>query len=148
MNIPLVIAGGIALVTALIHGIVGDVALVRKIKVEALPSTPFGGPAGSKALIRASWHLLTLVFAILAIALFASGIRDTSDFAPRRGVSGRRNVHSIRGYHNGCGDREKRCPRPRHSSCTAHICGWLCRDLVGGDRSIVEPSAIAVLTKG
>ena len=82
MNIPLVIAGGIALVTALIHGIVGDVALVRKIKVEALPSTPFGGPAGSKALIRASWHLLALVFAILAIALFVSGIRDSSDFAP------------------------------------------------------------------
>jgi hypothetical protein len=82
MNIPLLIAGGIALVTASIHGIAGDAVLVRKIKVEALPSTPFGGPAQSKVLIRASWHLLTLVFVILAVALFVSGIRDTSDFAP------------------------------------------------------------------
>lgn len=82
MNIPLVIAGGMALVTASIHGIVGDAVLVRKIKIEALPTTPFGGPAQSKALIRVSWHLLTLTFVILAVALFVSGIWDTSDFAP------------------------------------------------------------------
>src|SRR5258708_17150538 len=82
MNIPLVIASAIALVTASIHGIVGDAALVRKIKIDALPSTPFGGPAGSRVLIRVTWHLLTLVFVILAVALFVSGIRDTSNFAP------------------------------------------------------------------
>jgi hypothetical protein len=74
MNVPLLLAGVTSFAGAAIHGIVGDVLLVRRIDSGSLPSTRFGGPAASKFLIRVSWHLLTATFVVLGAAMFVCGL--------------------------------------------------------------------------
>jgi hypothetical protein len=86
VNIPLLIAGVLSFVGAAIHGIVGDVLLVRRIDPGGLPSTRFGGPAASKFLIRVSWHLLTATFVVLGAAMVVCGFDDSHDACRRTGI--------------------------------------------------------------
>jgi hypothetical protein len=79
MNVPLLFAGLVSFGGAAIHGIVGDVLLVRRIDPGSLPSTRFGGPAASKFLVRVSWHLLTATFVVLGAAMFVCGFHEAHD---------------------------------------------------------------------
>ena len=54
MNVPLVLAGFLALLGAAIHGAGGEILVVRRLSPGMLPSTPFGSPATTKAMIRAT----------------------------------------------------------------------------------------------
>jgi len=86
VNIALLVAGILSFVAAAIHGIAGEVLLVRRLDVGTLPSTPFGGPAGSKLLIRVSWHLVTTTFVVLGAALVAGAFDDAHDACRRTAV--------------------------------------------------------------
>lgn len=79
MNVPLLLAGILSFVAAAIHGIVGDALVVRRLDVERLPRTRFGGPTASMVMIRVSWHLVTTTFVVLGIALMVGALADDSD---------------------------------------------------------------------
>ena len=83
MNVALLLAGVLSFVAAAIHGIAGDVLVVRRLEVGTLPSTPFGGPAASKLMIRVSWHLVTTTFAILGAGLVACAFDGAQDACRR-----------------------------------------------------------------
>jgi hypothetical protein len=67
------VAGTLALAAAAIHGGVGEVIVVRRLPLDQLPSTRFGGPPASMVMLRFSWHAVTLTFAVLGVALVTCG---------------------------------------------------------------------------
>lgn len=85
MNPPLLAAGALALVAAAIHGIGGELLVVRKLAPGRLPSSPFGGPGMTKAMIRASWHLTTVGFLTVGSTLILAGSVLNGEAA--RGIS-------------------------------------------------------------
>ena len=66
-------AGAIALLAAAIHGGLGEIIVVRPLLAGELPSSRFGGPAGTRTMIRVTWHVATLTFAMFGSALAACG---------------------------------------------------------------------------
>jgi hypothetical protein len=72
-TVPLIIAGSLAVAGAAIHGVGGEVLVVRKLSPEMLPSSSFGGPRTTMAMIRASWHITTIAFLTVGSALLLSG---------------------------------------------------------------------------
>ncbi len=73
MNVPLLVAGSLALLGAAVHGLGGEVLVVRRLSPGALPPSPFGGPGMTKAMIRATWHMTTIAFLTVGSALVLSG---------------------------------------------------------------------------
>jgi hypothetical protein len=81
VNLPLLVAGALALVGAAIHGVVGDRVVVRRLSPGVLPSTSFGGPMTTKMMIRATWHMTTIAFLTVGSALLLAGSVLYGDFA-------------------------------------------------------------------
>ena len=73
MNVPLIVAGSLGLLAALIHGAGGEVLVVRRLSPAMLASSPFGGPVMTKAMIQVTWHITTIAFLTLGLALLLSG---------------------------------------------------------------------------
>ena len=73
MNVPLILAGCIAIVGAAIHGVGGEVFVVRNLSPGLLPSTRFGGPRTTKTMIHVTWHMTTIAFLTVGSALLVSG---------------------------------------------------------------------------
>jgi hypothetical protein len=73
MNVPLIAAGSLATVGAAVHGVGGEVLVVRKLSPAMLPSSRFGGPRATKTMIHASWHLTTVAFLSVGSGLLLSG---------------------------------------------------------------------------
>jgi hypothetical protein len=73
MDVPLIVAGVLATLAAAVHGVGGERLVVRKLSPEALPSSRFGGPRTTKAMIHVTWHLTTLAFLTVGVALLLSG---------------------------------------------------------------------------
>ena len=73
MNVPLIVAGFLALLGAAVHGARGEVLVVRKLSLAMLPSSPFGGPRMTKAMIHVTWHMTTIAFLTVGSALLLSG---------------------------------------------------------------------------
>ena len=69
MNIPFAIAGALSLMAALIHGIAGEAVVVTKLRTKTLSPSPFGGPPFTKLMIRVTWHITTLAFAVIGSAM-------------------------------------------------------------------------------
>jgi hypothetical protein len=72
MNVPLIVAGILAILGAAIHGVGGEV-LVRKLSSGMLPSSPFGGPRTTKSMIHTTWHMTTIAFLTVGLGLLLSG---------------------------------------------------------------------------
>jgi hypothetical protein len=72
MNVPLIVAGSLAILGAAIHGVGGEV-LVRQLLPGMLPSSPFGGPRTTKSMIHTTWHMTTIAFLTVGLALLLSG---------------------------------------------------------------------------
>lgn len=85
MNVPLIAAGALAILGAAIHGAGGEVLVVRKLSPGMLPSSRFGGPRMTKAMIHAAWHLTTISFLTVGVALLLSGSVLEGDAA--RGIA-------------------------------------------------------------
>lgn len=73
MNVPLIVAGCLAILGAAIHGVAGEVLVVRKLSPETLPSSRFGGPQTTKSMIHVTWHMTTIAFLTVGVALLLSG---------------------------------------------------------------------------
>src|SRR2546429_8167084 len=73
VNVPLIVAGFLAILGTAIHGVGGEVLVVRKLSPGMLPSSPFGGPRGTKLMIHATWHMTTIAFLTVGLALLLSG---------------------------------------------------------------------------
>ena len=73
MNVPLIVAGFLAILGAALHGVGGEVLVVRKLSPAMLPSSPFGGPQMTKAMIHVTWHMTTIAFFTVGAALLLSG---------------------------------------------------------------------------
>ncbi len=84
MDAPLIIAGSLAILGTAVHGVGGEVLVVRRLSRETLPSSRFGGPAMTKAMIHATWHITTVAFLGVGVALLLSGSLLDGDAA--RGV--------------------------------------------------------------
>jgi hypothetical protein len=67
MNVPLIVAGSLAILGAAIHGVGGEVLVVRQLSPGMLPSSRFGGPRTT------TWHLTTIAFLTVGLALLLSG---------------------------------------------------------------------------
>ncbi len=72
-------AGAIALAAAAIHGGAGEVLILRKLFSGELPSSRFGGAAATKVMIRVTWHIATLTFAVTGAALATCGFLGPGD---------------------------------------------------------------------
>ncbi len=46
---------------------------MRNLSPGVLPSTAFGGPRGTKLMIHVSWHLTTVAFLTVGVALLLAG---------------------------------------------------------------------------
>jgi hypothetical protein len=73
VNAPLIIAGSLAILGAAIHGVGGEVLVVRNLSPAMLPSSRFGGPKTTKTMIHVTWHMTTIAFLTVASALLLSG---------------------------------------------------------------------------
>src|ERR1700704_6879372 len=73
VNVPLIVAGSLAILGAAIHGVAGEVLVVRKLSPGMLPPSPFGGPRTTKTMIHVTWHLTTIAFLTVGAALLLSG---------------------------------------------------------------------------
>ena len=73
MNVPLIVAGSLAILGAAVHGVGGEVLVVRKLSPAMLPSSRFGGPGMTKTMIHVTWHMTTIAFLTVGVALLVSG---------------------------------------------------------------------------
>jgi hypothetical protein len=73
VNVPLVVAGSLALIGAGVHGVGGEMLVVRKLSPGMLPPSHFGGPRMTKAMIHVTWHMTTIAFLTLGSTLLLSG---------------------------------------------------------------------------
>jgi hypothetical protein len=72
-NVPLIVAGCLAILGAAIHGVGGEVLVVRRLPPAMLPPSRFGGPRMTKAMIHTTWHMTTIAFLTVGSALLLSG---------------------------------------------------------------------------
>jgi hypothetical protein len=73
VNVPFLVAGAMALVGAGVHGVAGEMMIVRRLRSETLPSSLFGDGSATMVMIRVTWHLTTVSFFALGTALVACG---------------------------------------------------------------------------
>ena len=73
MNVPLIVAGSLAILGAAIHGVGGEVLVVRKLSPGMLPPSRFGGRRTTKTMIHVTWHMTTIAFLTVGSALLLSG---------------------------------------------------------------------------
>jgi hypothetical protein len=73
VNVPLIVAGSLAILGAAIHGVGGEVLVVRRLSPGMLPSSRFGGPGMTKNMIHVTWHMTTIAFLTVGSALLVSG---------------------------------------------------------------------------
>ena len=85
MNVPLIVAGSFAILGAAIHGVGGEVLVVRKLSPGTLPSTRFGGPRTTLTMLHVTWHMTTIAFLTVGSALLLSGAILHGDAA--RGIA-------------------------------------------------------------
>ena len=84
MDAQLIVAGCLAVLGAVVHGIGGELLVVRKLSPEMLPASAFGGPRTTRAMIHVTWHLTTVAFFTVGVALILAGSVLEGDTA--RGV--------------------------------------------------------------
>jgi hypothetical protein len=73
VNVPLILAGSLAILGAAIHGVGGELLVVRKLSLGMLPSSRFGGPRMTKSMIHITWHMTTIAFVTVGATLLLSG---------------------------------------------------------------------------
>ena len=73
MNVPLIVAGSLAALGAAIHGVAGELLVVRKLSPGMLPSTSLGSARATKTMIHVTWHMTTIGFLTVGSALVLSG---------------------------------------------------------------------------
>lgn len=79
MDVGLAIAGLICVTLALGHTTVGVVWVLPNLTEERLPSTPFGPPSMTVAMVRVTWYIVTVfVLALGGLLLTLAWAEDAS----------------------------------------------------------------------
>lgn len=73
VDAALTVAGSLAILGAAVHGLGGEILVVRRLSPGTLSPTPFGGPRMTMAMIHVTWHLTTIAFFATGSALLLSG---------------------------------------------------------------------------
>jgi hypothetical protein len=73
VNAQLIVAGSLAVLGAAVHGVGGEILVVRKLSPAVLPSSPFGGPRMTQTMIHVTWHMTTIAFLTVGAALLLAG---------------------------------------------------------------------------
>jgi hypothetical protein len=81
VNAALVVAGAVGILAACVHGAAGELLVVRKLSLEELPRTRFGGPAMTMAMIHVTWHITTVAFLAVGCSLIVAGTALDGDAA-------------------------------------------------------------------
>ena len=88
MNVALTVAGCILILATAVHGAAGELLVVRKLSLDVLPGTSFGGPRMTKAMIHVTWHMTTVAFLTTGVALLLAGSVLDGDTARALGLVG------------------------------------------------------------
>jgi hypothetical protein len=86
VNVPLTVAGSLVILGAAVHGVGGELLVVRRLSLDVLPSSRFGGPRTTKTMIHVTWHMTTLAFLTVGSALLLSGAVLDGDAARAIGL--------------------------------------------------------------
>jgi hypothetical protein len=131
MNVPLIVAGSLAILGAAIHGVGGEVLVVRKLSPGMLPSSSFGGPRTTKAMIHVTWHMTTIAFLTVGTALLLSGSVLDGDTARGIGLLAAGAATGFAALAAGLGAAYMRSPRslfrhpgPAVLTATAALAWW------------------------
>jgi hypothetical protein len=73
VDVPLIVAGSLAILGATVHGVAGEALVMRKLSPAMLPSSRFGGPRTTKSMIHVTWHMTTVGFLTVGCALLLAG---------------------------------------------------------------------------
>jgi hypothetical protein len=73
VDAQLIVAGSLAVLGAVVHGIGGELLVMRKLSPEMLSASAFGGPRMTRAMIQVTWHLTTVAFFTVGVALILAG---------------------------------------------------------------------------
>lgn len=82
----LIAAGAVAVLAAAVHGVAGEILVVRRLSRELLPTTRFGGRGMTMAMIHVTWHIATLAFLALGVGLLVAGSGLEGDAARALGL--------------------------------------------------------------
>jgi hypothetical protein len=131
MNVPQIVAGSLAVLGAAIHGLGGEILVVRKLSPQMLPSTRFGGPAMTKAMIHVTWHIATIAFLSVGFGLLVSGSVLHGDAARGIGLLAAGAATGFAALALGLGAARTRSPRslfrhpgPAVLTATAALAWW------------------------
>ncbi|MDX6661724.1 MAG: hypothetical protein QOJ55_2546 [Solirubrobacteraceae bacterium] len=131
MNVPLIVAGSLAILGAAVHGVGGEILVVRKLSPGMLPSSPFGGPVMTRAMIHATWHMTTVAFFTVGSALLLSGSVLHGDTAQAIGLLAAGACTGFAAVALGLGAAATRSPRsllrhpgPAVLTATAALAWW------------------------
>jgi hypothetical protein len=131
MNLPLIVAGSLAVLGAAVHGVGGELLVVRKLSPGMLPSSAFGGPRMTKAMIHVTWHLTTVAFLTVGVALLLSGSVLHGEAARAVGLVGAGASTAFAAVVVGLGAADTRSPRtlfrhpgPAVLTATAALALW------------------------
>jgi hypothetical protein len=131
MNVPLVIAGSLAILGAAIHGVAGEFLVVRKLSPEMLPPSRFGGPRTTQAMIHVTWHMTTIAFVAVGGALAVAGSALHGDTRRALGIVAAIASTSFAALAVGLGGARARSPRslihhpaPALLTITAALSWW------------------------
>lgn len=131
MNVALIVAGSLAVLGAAIHGVGGEVLVVRKLSREMLPSSRFGGPGMTRAMIHVTWHMTTIAFLTVGCALLLSGSVLHGDAARGIGLVAAAAATGFAALAVGLGAAHMRSPRsllhhpgPAGLTATAALAWW------------------------
>ena len=86
VNVPLIVAGSLAILGAAIHGVGGEILVVRKLSPGMLPSSRFGGPQATRTMIHVTWHMTTIAFLTVGSTLLLAGTVLDGDTAQGIGL--------------------------------------------------------------
>ena len=131
MNAALIAAGSLAILGAAIHGVGGEVLVVRKLSPGTLPSSAFGGPRTTKTMIHVTWHMTTVAFLTVGSALLLAGSVLEGETARAMGLLGAGASTALAALTVGLGVAYARSPRSllRHPAAalltvTAALAWW------------------------
>lgn len=72
-DVALILAGSLALLGAAVHGVGGELLVVRRLSPASLPGSRFGDPRMTLTMIHAAWHMTTIAFLTVGVGLLMSG---------------------------------------------------------------------------
>jgi hypothetical protein len=131
MNIPLLVAGSLALLGSAIHGAGGEILVMRELSSRVLPATSLGGPRTTMSMIHVTWHLTTIAFLTVGSALLLSGSLLDGGTARGTGLVAAAAATGFAAVALGLGARYARSPRsllshpgPALLTATATLAWW------------------------